>query len=259
MTTSTVGFVGGGRVTRILLQGFEHGQMMPPNVVVSDPDAMALERLGRRFSRIIPALDDNARAAAQRVVILAVHPPVMAEVLAQIRPVLQPDAIVVSLAPKFTIARLSGLLGGFHRIVRMIPNAPSVIGLGYNPMAFSPTLSSIDRQGVISLVAALGEHPEIEEAKLEGYALLSGMGPTYFWFQVQVLRELAAGFGLTEEEIMPALKRTLCGATRTLLESGLTPAEVMDLVPVKPLEAMEEEIEGAYRSRLPALYQKIKP
>jgi pyrroline-5-carboxylate reductase len=99
----------------------------------------------------------------------------------------------------------------------------------------------------------------VAEAKLEGYALLTGMGPTYLWFQWQALREVTAGFGLSEADIGWALKRTVCGGMRTLLESGLTPAEVMDLIPVKPLAEMEPSVTEMYRTRLPALYQKIKP
>lgn len=95
--------------------------------------------------------------------------------------------------------------------------------------------------------------------RLEAYAVLSAMGPTYLWFQLQALREVATGFGLSEAELAPALKRMMCGSTRTLLESGLTPAEVMDLIPVKPLAEMEASVGELYRTRLPALYQKLKP
>jgi pyrroline-5-carboxylate reductase len=68
-----------------------------------------------------------------------------------------------------------------------------------------------------------------------------------------------SGFGLSEAEITSALKRMVCGSARTLLESGLTPAEVMDLIPVKPLAEMETQVNEMYRTRLPAIYQKIKP
>ena len=109
------------------------------------------------------------------------------------------------------------------------------------------------------MLAPLGECPEVAEEKLEAYAVLTAMGPTYLWFQLQALREVAAGFGLTEAEILPALKRMVCGGARTLLESGLTAAEVMDLVPVKPLAEMEAQVAEMYRTRLPAIHQKIKP
>jgi pyrroline-5-carboxylate reductase len=259
MTTKTLGFIGGGRVTRIILEGLNREQKLPAHIVVSDPNPAPLAKLKERFPQISTAPGDNPKVAAQDIVFLAVHPPAMAEAAGQIKGALRPETIVVSLAPKFTIAKLSELLGGFQRIVRVIPNAPSIIGVGHNPMAFAAALTPADREAVTSLFVVLGDHPEVAESKLEGYALLTGMGPTYLWFQMQTLRELAKDFGLTEADVTPALKRTVCGAARTLLESVLSPSEVMDLIPVKPLSEMEVSVTEMYRSRLSALYQKIKP
>ena len=105
----------------------------------------------------------------------------------------------------------------------------------------------------------MGECPEVAEDKLEAYAVLTAQAPNFFWFQLQALREIAAGFGLSEAEIAHAMKRMVCGTARTLLESGLTASEVMDLIPVKPLGEMEPQVAEMYRTRLPAIYQKIKP
>jgi len=258
MTNKSIGFIGGGRVTRIFLEGWKRSGQLPAKVVVSDCNAETLAKLKARFPSVEMAAQ-SATAAAQDIVFLAVHPPVMAEVAAGVKGSLKPGALVVSLAPKFTLAKLTELLGGFARLARVIPNAPSVINLGFNPVAFGPALSAADQAELADLLRPLGESPEVAESKLEGYALLSGMGPTYLWFQLQTLREVAAGFGLSDEEIAPALKRMVCGTARTLLESGLTPAEVMDLVPVKPLAEMEAQVTEMYRTRLPALHQKIKP
>ena len=255
----TIGFIGAGRVTRILLGGFKAAGIEQPGVVASDPNAEALARLGGMFPGVGLVGADPQRAAAQDIVFLAVHPPVIPTVVPGMRAALKPDAILVSLAPKITLAKLRDLLGGFDRLARMIPNAPSIIGAGYNPVAFAPGLGVDDRQALRDLLAPLGECPEVAETKLEGYALLSGMGPTYLWFQLQTLRELAAQFGLDGGEVVPALKRTVCGSARTLLESGLSPTEVMDLVPVKPLAEDEATIRRAYQERLPALFAKIKP
>lgn len=261
MTTKTIGFIGGGRVTRILLEGWRRQNALPAKIVVSDCNADSLAKLKARFPfiDIETAPGDGGAAAAQDIVFLAVHPPVMTEVAAGIKGRLKPDAMVVSLAPKFTIAKLSELLGSFARLARVIPNAPSVVNLGFNPVTFAPGLAAADKVDITDLLSPLGECPEVAENKLEGYALLTGMGPTYLWFQLQALREVAAGFGLSDAEVAPALERMVGGATRTLLESGLPPAEVMDLIPVKPLAEMEPQVAEMYRTRLPALYQKIKP
>jgi pyrroline-5-carboxylate reductase len=259
MTNKTIGFVGGGRVTRIFLAGWKRAGALPAKIVVSDCNAETLAKLEAQFPSIETAPGNNAAAAAQEIVFLAVHPPVMAESTASIKGSLKPGALVVSLAPKFTNAKLTQLLGGFARLARVIPNAPSAVNFGFNPVAFGAALNLAEKAEITGLLEPLGECPEVAEAKLEGYALLTGMGPTYLWFQLQALREVATGFGLSDPEIAPALKRMVCGATRTLLESGLSPAEVMDLIPVKPLAEMESQVTEMYRTRLPALYQKIKP
>ena len=258
MNTKTLGFVGAGRIVRIILEGWRRANAFPAKVLVSDSDAGALASLKARFPGLETAGDSKA-VAAQDLVFLAVHPPAMAAVAEAIRESVKPDAIVVSLAPKFTLAKLNGLLGGFARVARVIPNAPSLVNFGLNPTAFAAALSEPDKASIVALLSPLGECPEVAEEKLEAYAILAAMGPTYLWFQLQALREVAATFGLSETEIAPALKRMVCGATRTLLESGLPPAEVMDLIPVKPLAEMEAQVGEMYRTRLPALYQKIKP
>jgi pyrroline-5-carboxylate reductase len=259
MNNKTIGFIGGGRVARIFLEGWERANALPAKIMVSDCNAETLAKLKARFPKIETAPGNSAAAASQDVVFLAVHPPVMAEVASAIKGSLKPSALVVSLAPKFTIGKLTELLGGFARLARVIPNAPSVVNFGFNPVAFGPALTAADKAELASLLMPLGEWPEVAETKLEGYALLTGMGPTYLWFQLQALREVATGFGLSDTEITPALKRMVCGAARTLLESGLTPGEVMDLIPVKPLAEMEAQVGEMYRTRLPGLYQKIKP
>jgi len=258
MNTKRIGFIGGGRITRIFLDGWKRANALPADIVVADCNADTLAKLKARFPTI-NAGPGGGGAALQDIVFLAVHPPVMVEVAAGIKASLKPDALVVSLAPKFTVAKLTELLGGFARLARVIPNAPSVVNFGFNPVAFGPALSAADKAEVTGLLAPLGDCPEVPEEKLEAYAVLTAMGPTYLWFQLQALREVAAGLGLSDAEIAPALKRMVCGGTRTLLESGLGPAEVMDLIPLKPLAEMEPQVSEMYRTRLPGIYQKIKP
>ena len=258
MNAPTIGFLGGGRIARIFLEGWTRANQLPARIVVADPNAETLARLKARFP-VIETTADLAVAAAQDVVFLATHPPALTEATGRAAAALKPTAILVSLAPKFTIAKLAVLLGGFSRIARSNPNAPSIIGGGMNPIVFSSVLSAADRATIHTLFAPLGESPEVSEEKIEAYAVFTAMGPTYLWFQMQALREIAVSFGLTAAEADAGLKRMVVGAVGTLVDSGLAPADVMDLVPVKPLAEMEPQVLDLYRTRLPALFQKIKP
>lgn len=97
------------------------------------------------------------------------------------------------------------------------------------------------------------------ESDLEAYAVLTGMGPTYLWFQLYELLSLAEGFGLGRAAAVEALGEMVGGALRTMTESGLSAAEVMDLVPVRPLAEDEETFKSAYRARLRGIFDRIRP
>jgi pyrroline-5-carboxylate reductase len=140
----------------------------------------------------------------------------------------------------------------------MIPNAPSIINEGYNPVAFHPALVGADKESLLALFKVLGDAPEVGEEKLESYAILTAMGPTYLWFQLYELQNLGRQFGLTEQELNDGISKMVTGAVKAMFESRLAPEEVMDLIPVKPLGEEELNIKNVYRSKLAALYQKLK-
>jgi pyrroline-5-carboxylate reductase len=150
------------------------------------------------------------------------------------------------------------MLGGFSRIVRLIPNAPSIIGEGYNPVVFASSVSAPERDEVLALFRVLGECPVVPEDHLEAYAVLTAMGPTCLWFQMDELVRIGAGFGLSEQEARTGVERMTAGALRTMFRSGMKPEEVMDLVPVRPIGDEEAAIRAIYQEKLNGLYQKLR-
>jgi pyrroline-5-carboxylate reductase len=255
-TQQRVGFIGGGRVARILAGGWRHAGASPADILVNEPDEAAFARLAELCPEVRRSSMEEAAAAG--VVFAALHPPVLASSLPALRACLGAQAVVVSLAPKIPLSALASGLGT-PRVARMIPNAPSIIGRGFNPVAFGDGLDADARQDLSALFAPWGAWPEVPERDLEAYAILTGMGPTYYWYQWQALRDAAAQFGLSPERADEAVRHMLDGALATLLQSGLTPAAVMDLIPVRPLQAIEESVTAAYGTALPALHAKIRP
>lgn len=257
MSEKSVGFIGGGRIVRIMLQMLKRAGSLPATTVVSDPNLDAIAAFPQVFPGV-RATTDNREAAAQDIVFLAVHPTVVPVVLPEIRDALKPDAILISLSPQPSIGHFKAMTGGFDRIVRLLPNAPSFVGAGYNPVVFSPAISEEEKKWLKDLFGFFGSCPEVAEEKIPAYALLSAMGPTYFWFQIHELHKLAESFGLTYQDIQEAMFGMLGGTLRTYYMSQLPPERVMDLVSVKPLADMEESVREAYRTKLPALYEKIR-
>lgn len=250
----SVGFVGGGRVTRFLLEGWKEAGSIPSEVRVSDPNAEVLNQLKSDFPDIQPC--SNPEAAQTSLVVLAVHPPVMKDVLQELTAKTPLSAVVLSLAPKVPCAAIQSALSN-QRVVRMIPNAPSAIHLGYNPVTYADEVEPEVRQALGDLFAPWGEAPEVPEGDLEAYAMIAAMGPTYMWFQWQTLRELAGSFGLNPETADAAILKMVEGAARCLLSSGRDPLKVMDMIPVKPLGPDEAAFVASYQTRLTTLYDKL--
>lgn len=256
MTAKSLGLIGGGRISRIILEGFKRAGKLPSEVVISDREGKALTKIKDILPEVKIAYDDNRQPARKDIVILAIPPAEISNVLNEIISCLKANSVLISFAPKFSLNKLLEGLNGFTR-VRMIPNAPSIVNEGYNPLAFSAAFSESEKKELIRIFSILGKCPEVEEEKLEAYAVLTAMGPTYFWFQLSELQKIGRSFGLTSREVKEGVLKMASGVVKTLQESGLPEGEVMDLIPFKPLRKEEENIKNIYRERLESLFQKM--
>jgi pyrroline-5-carboxylate reductase len=253
----SIGFIGGGRITKILLQAFSNKNVKFSTVVVTDPNTEVTSKLKSKFPFI--RVDNASVAASQDIVFISLHPPVIMDTLELLKNEVMSNATVISLAPKINIAKISSKLGDVKNIARLIPNATSFINDGYNPVCFSSGFDHTEKDFILDLLKNLGHTFEVAEAKLESYAIVSAMLPTYFWFQWVYLEEIGIKTGLTKSESEEAVHQTLIAAINLMYTSELTPQEVIDLIPVKPIGEHESQITEIYNTKLVGLFEKIKP
>lgn len=255
MSAGRVGFVGGGRVARIVLAGWARAGAVPAEVVAYDPDPAVLDRLGAQAPGV--RVGSLAEAGAAGLVVVAVHPPVARAAFADLAAVLAPEAAVVSAVPTLRLSALAEILGSEHAAARVIPNAPSVVGAGYNPVAFASTTPEHVRAAVRELLAPLGASPEVDDDALEAYAVLTAMGPTYLWPQLYALLDVARAAGLEDAAALEALTAMVEGAAGVMTASGLDRDEVMDLIPSKPLAGPVGVLAQAYGEVLTPLHARL--
>jgi pyrroline-5-carboxylate reductase len=257
MKTKSLGFIGGGRITRIFLQAFVNKKAIFESISVFDTNPEISQALKQNFP-FIQVLPSASEAAQKDIVFLALHPPVIMETLGKIMADVTDHTIFISVAPKITIAKIASILP-IHQIIRLIPNATSVINHGYNPVSFASGMSEIQKSYIMEMLNLLGHTFETAEEKLEAYALISAMLPTYFWFQWNELEALGTQMGLTETESRESVFETMSAALNTMYHSGMSPVDVMDLIPVKPIGENEAQIKTIYQEKLMGLFGKIKP
>ncbi|MEI6048662.1 MAG: NAD(P)-binding domain-containing protein [Bacteroidota bacterium] len=253
----SIGFMGGGRVTRILLQAFKNKNTQFSKIVVTDTNPDVSDNLKKSFPDI--QVDNASVAASQDIVFISLHPPVVMNALEVVKSQFKASSVVISLAPKITIAKISSKMSQVKNIARLIPNATSFINEGYNPVSFSPEFAAGEKQQIMGMLKLMGNTFEVSEEKLESYAIMSAMLPTYFWFQWKELAEIGQKIGLSEKESCDSINDTLIASLNLMFKSGLNPVEVMDLIPVKPIGEHEAQIAEIYKTKLIGLFEKIKP
>lgn len=258
MKSKSLGFIGGGRITKVILQAIINNKTEYKAIVVYDINIDVLAALKSQFPGIALA-DTVYEAANQDIVFIALHPPVIMDTLELVKDHFKTGSILISLAPKITIEKIASKLRNFKNIIRLIPNASSIINEGYNPVCFSDKMSENKKQLMLRIFRRMGRTFEVPEQKLESYAIMSAMLPTYFWFQWKELIALGTQIGLTEDESINSVRDTMLAALRTYFYSGLTADEVIDLIPVKPIGDREEQIRAIYNEKLIPLFEKIKP
>lgn len=257
MENKSIGFIGGRRITRILLERMSNAGILNSSVVVSDVNKSVLKDIKNRFANVQVVLNDNKLAAKQDYVFISLHPPVFAKVMEEIKEVISPYAILISLTPKISISKIESILNGFSRIIRMNPNSPSIIGMGFNPIVFSNSITEIEKTELKNLFSLFGDSPEVNESLIESYAVITAMGPTYLQFQINKLAELAVEFGIPSSEVKETLAKMIDGSVKLWANSKYSFEEIYDLVPVKPLADSETLIKDIYRTKLEEIYSKL--
>jgi len=253
----SIGFIGGGRVTRILLQGFRNKNVNFERIAVTDTNPDVMVKLKEKFPEV--GSSDPKTAARQEIVFIALHPPVVMDMLELLKDEIRSESIIISLAPKINLPKLSMKLGHVKNLARLIPNATSYINEGYNPVTFASEFELSGKKEIMDLLGSLGTTFEVSEEKLESYAIMSAMLPTYFWFQWRELAEIGGKIGLSEDESKKSIFETIIASLDLMYKSGLTASEVIDLIPVKPIGEHETQIAEIYKTKLIGLFEKIKP
>lgn len=218
-----IAIVGGGNMARALLGGLLARGVDPERIAVSDPDAATRASLAQQYGVNVSA-DNRAAVAGAKVVVLAVKPQVMAEVLQPLAPELHLSRpLVISVAAGIRTAELSQWVGPGVPVVRAMPNRPALVGAGATGLYAAPEVGDAERAQAAELLAATGIALWVDdEQKLDVVTALSGSGPAYFFRLAELMAEAATQAGLDPVVARQLAAQTLAGAGR-LVAAESTP------------------------------------
>ncbi|MCA0379707.1 MAG: pyrroline-5-carboxylate reductase [Actinobacteria bacterium] len=161
-----------------------------------------------------------------RVVILAVKPWMIADVLAEVSADLAPGTVLVSVAAGVTTESMERLVPADVAVVRAMPNTPSHVGLGVTGVAGGASAGDETVELVRRLFETVGEAITVREDQINAVAAVSGSGPAYLFLYVEEMTAAARRLGFDEDQARLLAQQTVIGAAELLRQSGEDPAEL---------------------------------
>ena len=213
-----IAFIGGGNMAQALIGGLAGKLTAATNIHVVDVMPTTLELLHERFGVITAQASTDVLAACD-VIVLAVKPQQLREVVSTIKPFLT-SQLVLSIAAGIRAADISRWLGGHQAIVRTMPNTPALIGQGITGAYAMSGVSELQKQSADDLLRAVGETVWVtDEAQIDAVTAISGSGPAYVFYFIEAMQQAATELGLSAEQGRQLAQATFAGAAALASQS----------------------------------------
>jgi pyrroline-5-carboxylate reductase len=221
-----IAFIGAGNMGEALIRGLLAGRTaVPSQIIATDVRAERRDFLAKTFG--VRAIDDNLSAVkAADIVVLAVKPQHVSEVLAGFKPAMSNRKLVISIAAGVTTARIERELGEGTRVMRVMPNTPALVGAGAAGVAKGAHATDDDLVTAESILGAVGICVRVEEKFIDAVTALSGSGPAYVFYVVEAMIKAGVAAGLEESLAKKLAIQTAYGAAKLLVESGEEPGSL---------------------------------
>ncbi|MGP7969524.1 MAG: pyrroline-5-carboxylate reductase [Desulfobaccales bacterium] len=222
-----LGFIGAGAMGGAIIQGLlAGGRVAGKDLVYYDPERTRQKQMDQLG---VQAAKAPAAVMEAQVVLLAVKPQIMGQVVAEIQAAARPDHLIISIAAGVTLKALETALPQ-SRVIRAMPNTPTLAGAGMAALAPGSRATQEDLALALEIFEAVGRAVVVEEKLMDAVTGLSGSGPAYVAVFLEALTDGGVKMGLPRPLALLLASQTVFGAARLCLEQEITPGMLKDLV-----------------------------
>lgn len=227
---SRIGFIGGGAMAEALVAGITGSGLVGANrVLVSDVSEGRRRHLCEKYG--ITAEPENITVARRSdILILAVKPFVVGDVLEETAAYIGEEQTVISIAGGITTGYIEKKLTGKVPVVRVMPNTPALVGAGAAAVCCGRWAGDEHRETALALFGAVGMAVAVPEKLMDAVTGISGSGPAYMYVIVEAMADAGVRAGLPRDTALVLASQTMLGAARMILETGRHPGVLKDMV-----------------------------
>lgn len=220
--------VGGGQMGRALVGGMLAADVVTPEQVRLVEPSQLSRSWWLTNHPAVEITDLESAVEGCDTVLLAVKPNIMEEVAKHVSADCE-DKLIISVAAGIELDQLSAWLG-HRRVVRVMPNTPSLVGEGASAFCCGREVSEDDRSRIQSMLESVGLAVEVDERQMDAVTGLSGSGPAYVCMMIEALADGGVLEGLPRPLALQLATRTVLGTAKMIAETGRHPGELKDAV-----------------------------
>lgn len=206
-------FIGGGNMASALISGLLQKNHPVGQICVVEINDDNGEKIRKQFGvSVVTNLADGTNCCD--VIILAVKPQHLHELTQVLKPLLD-NQLVISIAAGIRATDIMRWLGGYNRVVRAMPNTPSLVRAGVTGLYATPDTSLQDKRNAELILNAVGSILWVdEEEMLHSVTAMSGSGPAYVFYFMESMQQAGVELGLTPEQARQLTLQTFLGAAK---------------------------------------------
>ncbi|MGR0320690.1 pyrroline-5-carboxylate reductase [Agromyces sp. ZXT2-3] len=255
-----IAFLGAGSMARAVLSGLLHPDVSVDGIRATNRTAARAAEFDDEPRVTAYATETDAAAnrravAGAKLVVVAVKPAMVPDLLDEIADALAPGTVVVSVAAGVTVATFEAHLPSHVPVVRTMPNTPAVVGRAVTGVSAGTRSTEADLALVVSLFETVGDVLVVPESQLDALSTVSGSGPAYVFLLIEALEQAAVAKGFTPEQAAVMVRGTFRGASELLAASDDDPAELRRRV-TSPRGTTERAVAVLQDADLPDLFAR---
>lgn len=225
-----LGLVGAGNMATALVRGLvESGLYEPENVMTSDIRYDQLLKIADSFG-IRTTRDNKHLVRESHIVLLAVKPQSMREVLEDIREAVREEQLLISIAAGVPLKKIDALLGKDIPLIRAMPNTPALVLSGMIVLAPKPGVSQYHMEAAKRIFNAVGKTAVVEEGMMDAVTALSGSGPGFIFRIMECFIKAGEDLGFDRDTSTVLVLQTFLGSARLANEWGESLSHLKDMV-----------------------------
>lgn len=225
-----IGFIGTGNMAGAIIKGLiGSGVYTPDRLLASDTDASKLRMASKRFG-LKGSTDNREVVRDSAIILLAVKPQVIREVLEGIKDDIRANHLVISIAAGIPMKVIHGIIGPEIPLIRVMPNTPALIQKGISALASGKTATHEHVATARVIFDAVGETVMVQEEMMDAVTALSASGPGFIFKIMESFVEAGERLGFDKEVSRRLVIQTFLGASHLAGESEKSLSELREMV-----------------------------